>query len=162
ARHLHAHQVEAHGLDRGRDQLGDTLCQHDSVRASKNLSLSPAAVAAIKKAGRWPTLFYGSIPSNLGIGAEYSHPQSKGKEISRNVLRTKRELSTRWPRPAYGTDRWHAAAANSKSPRRSRQPVSRSPRPTNRSALSTIRLPAAGRSSNRPRPPARARRHKPP
>ena len=44
-----------------------------SVRASINPSQIPVPVpggiAAIKKAGRWPTLFYGSIPSNLGIGA---------------------------------------------------------------------------------------------
>jgi hypothetical protein len=41
-------------------------------------------MTAIKKAGRWPTLFYGSIPSNLGIGREYSHPPPKGKEITEN------------------------------------------------------------------------------
>jgi len=49
---------------------------------------SAAAITATKKAGRWPTLFYGSIPSNLGIGREYSHPGSKGKEISQNISGT--------------------------------------------------------------------------
>jgi hypothetical protein len=57
-----------------------------------NLSQKPvgvlADVPAIKKAGRWPTLFYGSIPSNLGIGGEYSQGQPKGKEISRVGPRT--------------------------------------------------------------------------
>jgi hypothetical protein len=44
----------------------------------------PIALAAIKKAGRRPTLFYGSILSNLGFGGEYSHPRPKGKEITQN------------------------------------------------------------------------------
>jgi hypothetical protein len=50
--------------------------------------IPPSDVPAIKKAGRWPTLFYGPILSNLGFGAEYSHPRTKGKEISRNISGT--------------------------------------------------------------------------
>jgi hypothetical protein len=50
--------------------------------------LIPATLAAIKKAGRWPTLFYGSILSNLGFGGEYSHPHPKGKENTRNKTAT--------------------------------------------------------------------------
>jgi hypothetical protein len=53
------------------------------------LVIPPPDIPAIKKAGRWPTLFYGPILSNLGFGAEYSHPASKGKEISQNVSGTR-------------------------------------------------------------------------
>jgi hypothetical protein len=47
-----------------------------------------AAVTAIKKAGRWPTLFYGPILSNLGFGGEYSHPRLKRKDITGNIQGT--------------------------------------------------------------------------
>jgi hypothetical protein len=50
--------------------------------ASVVLSGPAAGISATKKAGRWPTLFCGSIPSNLGIGREYSHPTSKRKAIA--------------------------------------------------------------------------------
>jgi hypothetical protein len=48
--------------------------------AARSRSAGPPGMRATKKAGRWPTLFCGSIPSNLGIGAEYSHRGPKGKD----------------------------------------------------------------------------------
>jgi hypothetical protein len=53
--------------------------------ASVVLSGPAAGISATKQAGRWPTLFCGSIPSNLGIGRDYSQRQAKGKELAENV-----------------------------------------------------------------------------